>query len=277
LFPLYLKLTEPLDERTWIPFPFYSWVGGPAGSGWRLWPVYGRTVIGGESDTSYVGWPVYIRSVAHPGREEQVTTRISWPLFTTIESSRLESWSYAFLLLVLPLYTHTIDHAAGTETYGFPWPFWVYQLDRQSGERRSLRLTPFYQERVTPVARSVFYFWPFYRRHTGEGEDASYRRTDVLFVLYRDQSEGDGASRQRILSLLPLWTSRERGETASAQAPALFEGMFPKNDDVRRLYAPLYRLYGSETRAHETEREVLWRMWVFGRGKFRPPWYFSLD
>ena len=276
LFPLYLKLVEPLDERTWVPFPFYSWVDGREGSGWRLWPIYGRTILGGESETTYIGWPLYIRSVVHPGRDGQVTTRISWPLYSTIESPKLESRSYVYLL-VLPLYTHTIDRKADTETYGFPWPFWVYEIDRKTGERQSLRLAPFYQDRRTDSMRSVFYLWPVYRHRIGRGEATPYERTDLFLVFYRDQSEDAQPKRQHISALVPLWVSREDGDTSSTQVPTLFDGLLPKNEDLQRLYAPLYRVYGSEIHGREIERDVLWRMWVWGGGKFRPPWYFSLD
>ena len=132
-----------------------------------------------------------------------VTTRISWPFFSSIDGPLVHSRSYGFLP-ILPLYTETIDLKTDTETTGFPWPFWTVQRDRKTGERLSLRLTPFYEDRRTATMESAFYLWPFYRHHSGLGEDASYRRTDVLFLLYRDQHEGEGQNSRDTLALVPL-------------------------------------------------------------------------
>jgi hypothetical protein len=276
LFPLFLKLYEPLYERTWLPFPFLSRVGGRAGSGLRVWPLWGHTVLGADFESRYVGWPFSIRAVEHPGREDQVTTRISWPFFSSIDGPRIHSRSYAFLL-IFPLYTKTVDLKSDREMTGFPWPFWTVERDRKTGERLTLRLTPFYEDRRTATMESVFYLWPFYRRHTGLGEDASYRRTDVLFLIYRDQHEGEGESARQIRALVPLWVSRSDPGGGDAQGLALLDGLFPTNEALQRLYAPLYRLYGQRSRNGAAEHDLLWRMWSWGDGKLRPPWYWSLE
>jgi hypothetical protein len=276
LFPLFLKLYEPLYEKTWLPFPLLSRVGGRAGTGFRVWPLWGHTALGADYESRYVAWPFYIRAVEHPGREGQVTTRISWPFFSSIDGPRLQSRSYGFLL-IFPLYTETVDLKSDTETTGFPWPFWTVERDRKTGERLTLRLTPFYQYRRTATMESVFYLWPFYRRHTGLGEDASYRRTDSMFVIYRDQYEGEGATTRHIRALVPFWVSRSDRDNGDAQGLALLDGLFPTNEALARLYAPLYRLYGRRSRDGATEHDILWRMWSWGDGKLRPPWYWSLD
>jgi hypothetical protein len=276
LFPLFLKLHEPLYDRTWLPFPFLSRVGGRAGAGLRVWPLWGHTVLGADYESRYVGWPFYIRAIEHPGREGEVTTRISWPFFSSIDGPRVHSRSYGFLL-IFPLYTETVDLKSDTETTGFPWPFWTVERDRKTGERLGLRLTPFYEDRRTATMESVFYLWPFYRRHTGLGDDAEYRRTDVLFLFYRDQHEGAGPSARHIRALVPLWVSRSGRDGGDAQSLALLDGIFPTNEALERLYAPLYRLYGQRSRDGATEHDLLWRMWSWGDGKLRPPWYLSLE
>lgn len=278
LFPLYLRLEEPMWRRTWLPFPFFSRVGGPAGEGTRVWPIYGHTRLGSQYESSYLGWPFSIRAVAHPGHPDQATTRIAWPFFSAVDSPSVQSRSYAFLpLVVLPLYTHTIDRTTNSEITGFPWPVWMTQDDLTSGERRSTRYTPIYERRVTGTMTSIFYAWPFYRRREGRGDDAGYRRTDVLFVLYRDQIEGEGDRREQTRVLLPFWIARDGRDDGDAQALALLDGVFPKNETLRTSWAPLYRLYGSERHGDETRHDLLWRFVVWGGGKLRPPWYLSRD
>lgn len=276
LFPLYLRLVEPLYERTWLPFPFVSWTGGRAGSGWRLWPVYGHTSRGREVETTFVAWPAYIRQDLHVGNEGQVTNRISWPLFSSIDGPDLESRSYGFLLL-FPLYTHTLDRRGDKETFGFPWPLWTFQRSLKSGEFRSLRFAPFFQDRRTESLRSVFVLWPLYRHRTGSGEDAKYERSDFLLLLYRNQSESQGPGELHTRVLFPFWVSRNGPSGGRVQVITLADGLLPKNDKIETLYAPLYRLYGSETAGDRSSHDLLWKMWEWGGGKFRPPWYFSLD
>lgn len=269
LFPLYLRIEQPLYERTWLPFPFLSRVGGRAGDGFRAWPIYGHTVLGADYESRYVGWPFYIRGVEHPGRPDETVTRISWPLFSSLDGPLLHSRSYGFLL-ILPLYTRTIDLKNDTEIQGFPWPAWVRQTDLKTGRRLSLRLMPFYAERRTQTMESAFYLWPFYRRHTGLGSLAGYERRDVLFFLYRDQTEGEGDTRLETRALVPLWISRTPGDS---QALTLLDGILPKNETLQRAYAPLYRLYGTNA----GRSDLLWGMWTWGDGKIRPPWYWSDD
>ena len=37
------------------------------------------------------------------------------------------------------------------------------------------------------------------------------------------------------------------------------------------------RLYGQRSRNGAAEHDLLWRMWSWGDGKLRPPWYWSLE
>jgi hypothetical protein len=269
LFPLYLRIEQPLYDRTWLPFPFFSRVGGRAGKGFRAWPIYGHTVLGADYESSYIAWPFYIRGVEHPGRPDETVTRISWPLFSSLDGPLVHSRSYGFLI-ILPLYTRTIDLKSDTEIRGFPWPAWVQQTDLKTGKRLSLRLLPFYEERRTQTMESAFYLWPFYRRRTGLGSLAGYERRDVLFFLYRDQTEAQGDARLETRALVPLWISRTPGDS---QALTLLDGILPKNETLQRAHAPLYRLYGTNA----GESDLLWGMWTWGDGKIRPPWYWSND
>jgi len=272
LFPLFLKLSEPLYERTWLPFPFFSRVGGRSGEGLRVWPIYGHTILGAEYESKYVAWPLYIRAVEHPGREGAVTTRISWPLFSTLDGPTLHSASYAFLLL-LPLYTHTIDLTSNTEIKGFPWPFWTTQTDRKTGRRLSLRLTPIYEERRTASLESTFYAWPFYRHRTGLGDSAGYERTDVLFVFYRDETQPTDPP-LHVRALVPLGVWRRPGD---GQLITLADGLLPYNETLRALYAPLYRVFGRTIDETGSHYDLWWRMWTWSGGKLVPPWYLSFD
>jgi len=60
-----------------------------------------------------------------------------------------------------------------------------------------------------------------------------YRRSDVLFLFYRDQIEGETPSRGHIRALVPLWVSREENGAGEGQSFALLDGLFPKNETLK--------------------------------------------
>jgi hypothetical protein len=268
LFPLFLRLSDPLYERTWLPFPFVSWASGALGRGIRLWPLYGRTLVGERSETLYFAWPFYLRRIERTDREDRIETRILWPLASRLEGSTVESRSYGFLLF-LPLWTRTVDRASDTETLGFPWPAWVLQRSLATGERLSLRLAPFYQDRRDPTLRSVFYLWPLYRRREGLGEDSGERRRDVLFVVFREESSR--AARRRVRVVLPFWVSRWEGERGRGQSPALLDGVLPWNEEIVESWSPLWRVFEVRRDGPDERVEPFWGMWERRRGRWRPP------
>lgn len=278
LFPLWLRLSEGRHRRTWIGFPFLSRIVGPGAKGLRLWPIYGYTRLGRHERSTYVLWPLYVRRVLHPEAPVPTTHRISWPLFTSIESPTVRSRAYSFLPFgLLPLYTHTVDRDAGTETFGFPWPFWILHRDLETGERRALRFAPFWGERETPSLRSRFFLWPLYRWRRGLGADAGYEREDVLVFLYRDRSEGEGAIRRRTRVLFPLVVERHRGRDRRIQGLTSLDGILPGNPELEEMWAPLVRLWGWEERDGERQGDVLWGMFRWGPDGVRPPLFLSTD
>lgn len=274
LFPLFLEIEEPLVARSWFPFPFLSVVHGPAGDGFRLWPIYGHTRLGAARETTFIGWPFYVYDVERPARDDRVTTLIRWPFFSIVEGPDIDSRIYGFLI-IFPIYTHTIDRKNDLETWGFPWPVWLEQRKLSTGERLTIRYAPVYQDRRTAVQRSVFYMWPFYRHRLGLGDDPTFERTDVMFLLYRDQHEGEGATRLHTRVYFPLSVSRTTRDRERSQSITFLDGLFPKNEKLEELWAPLYRIYGYERDDSGTRRDLLWRAIEWGDGGLRLPWSLS--
>jgi hypothetical protein len=243
LFPAYLELTEPLSRRSWAPFPFVGWSGGILGNGWRLWPVYGRQETGSGDLFQYFLWPFYIRDERHRTTPEPEVREVITPLYTRLDSATEHSRTYGLL------FTHTTDLKENTESWGFPWPLWVWQTRLDSGETLSLRLAPFYQDRHQGALHSRFYLWPIYRSRTIEEADYSWMRRDFLLVLGRYSKEEFLAppSSRTVSTLFPLWRLTETDGTRRQSVPALLDALFPHNETIRSLYAPLWSLYDVDT------------------------------
>jgi hypothetical protein len=254
LFPFYLHLREPLIERTWVPFPFAGWTGGTLGRGWRLWPFYGWQEKGEQERFEYVMWPFYIvheRHFTRPDRERRV---ISGLFYWRTDSPDVESRSYAG-----PFLTHTIDHKAHTDTWGFPWPFWVSRRDLITGERTAFRIAPFYEDTHLGNVHSHFILWPVYRWRTQAVGAYEFRRSDVLLVLYRhiEEAQPEYGRTRRLRTLFPALVARSDEEGSELSAPALLDALYPHNPAIKRLYAPLWQLY---TRTQEADRAPHWSL-----------------
>jgi hypothetical protein len=253
-FPLYLRLQEPLRVRTWAPFPFVGWSGGTLGRGYRLWPVYGWDQNGEVDRMRYVLWPFYITQDRHFTRPESEHRLLVFPFYARLDSPAKENRSYAG-----PFFTHTIDREAHTDTWGFPWPFWVSQRDLTTGRRTALRLAPFYEDTHLGGVHKQFVMWPVYRWETQEAEAYRYRRSDVLFVVYRNIAEvqSDPDHRRHLRTLFPLYRADEQDGENELSTLAVLDALFPRNETIRRLYAPLWQLY---TRQADGTRAARWSL-----------------
>ena len=91
-FPAYVRLEEPGVERKYYAF-FVSTVGGPLGSGARVFPFWADTRVAGRQETRYVMWPFHIRTrrlLPGEGWEER---RLDEPVYAAIDGPTSSSSS----------------------------------------------------------------------------------------------------------------------------------------------------------------------------------------
>ena len=243
VFPLYLRLEQPLVQRTWKPFPFYERTEGTLGRGYRFWPIYGWEEQGEEKRFTYVLWPFYISSERHFTRPEREHTLVSFPFFSRSDAPNVHSRSY-----LGPFFTHTVDQSAHTETWGFPWPLWVSQRNLETGERTSLRLAPFYGNSRLGAVQRGFVLWPAYRWQGQEDDAYQYHRNDVLLVLGRkiDELQPQYNRERHLLTMFPLVRATDEDRNTHVSTLSLLDALFPHNRTIARLYAPLWQLYSAD-------------------------------
>jgi hypothetical protein len=274
-FPLYLRLQSKLVERTWLPFPFVSWTGGTLGRGYRLWPFYGWEQDGDLERFTYVLWPLYISHDLHFTRPEREQRRILFPFYAGVDSATRRSRGYGTVFL-----THTVDQQAHTETWGFPWPFWVSQRNLRTGERTTLRFAPFYGYARFGDRRSRFWMWPVYRWSTQEVGAYRHTRSDVLFVLFRNIEEVqlERHHHRRLQTLFPLYRAATDDGASEVSAPALLDALVPRNATVQQVYAPWWRLYHWQQDGERPPRwSLLWDLVSSDGVHTRYPVYVNLS
>jgi len=272
MFPFYLRLQQPLVERTWMPFPFYSRTGGVLGRGYRIWPFYGWDQVGEQTRFRYVMWPFYIAYESHftlPERERRV---VSIPFFARTDSPTLRSRSYGMF------FTHTVDRNAHTDTWGFPWPLWMSQRDLNTGERTSLRIAPFYGHSHLGNVHRRFVMWPVWRWKTQEEGAYRYSRSDVLLVLERNIHEVqlDQNHEGRLRTLFPLYRDQAADQDSEFATLAVLDAIYPRNAVIKRLYGPLWQLYTREQHSEQAPRwSLLWDLISSDGKQLRYPVYWD--
>jgi hypothetical protein len=250
-FPAYLRLRQPFVDRQYLPFPFVGTVGGELGSGHSVWPFYGRTTIGTTTDSGFVLWPLYMWESRHDesGSEERFT---SFPFYSRVSGPRRERTAYGTIVWV-----HAIDRDAEQESWAFPWPLWMYE--RSATQRHLLRLWPLYENsRQRPP--DSFSLPALYRYRTFGDAGFEWSRGDGLFFVFRNEhSMNRGQKTERhIEGVLPIYGAVRDEAYEQGGAPALLDGIWPENDAVRSLFAPLWQAYAWEGPLGEPRWSIAW-------------------
>src|SRR6185295_973306 len=273
-FPAWVRLEEPGVERTYYAF-FVSTVGGPLGSGARVFPFWADTRVAGKQETRWVMWPFHIRTrrlIPGEGWEER---RLDLPVYAAIDGPTRQTRAWGLFAHV-----HTIDTKQGYESTGAPWPFVVRERALGDTEYRTWRVFPFYGRSDNRGIATHFYAWPAYREKTQEVDDFHYRRQDVGLVLWRRQEQRNAASghSEELLTTFPALRSQREDERFFGQVPALADSLLPKNRGVLALWAPLYGLWRWDTRPDGTrDWNAAYGLVAREDGRLRGPWYFELD
>lgn len=271
-FPGYLRLRQPLVDRRYLLFPFFGTVGGPLGSGYRVWPLYGRKTFGATYDSGFVLWPFYVWET-RTERGESEERLVSFPFYSRVRGPARASTAYGTIF-----YVHTFDRAAAEESWGFPWPLWVYEKSTATDERMTLRLFPFYQSRRQGQLDARFVAWPLWRERRFSDDGVRYTRTDGLLVLYRDEERTNVArgTTTRLRTLFPAYRDERDDDVAQGGAPALLDAILPQNLAVRELYAPLWQVYAWDGPVQAPRWSVAWGALTHAHDTTTYPWRFEL-
>ena len=274
MFPAYLRLVEPDVERRWYGFPFVSTVGGSAGSGFRLFPVWGHTEIAGRQRTRWIAWPFHIRTERLVPGYGWEARRIDAPVYAAIDGAGRQTRAYGLFA-----YVHTIDERRGIEQTAAPWPFFVRQRRLGETDYEVWRAFPVYGRSDVGGISSRLYAWPAYRTKRQDVDDFHYERRDVGLVVWRSQEQENTQSgrRLRLTTLFPVLRSEDDDARHFGQTPALVDSLLPRNRGILSLWAPLWGVYRWDTGpGGETDWNLLWGLAAREHGRLLGPVHFDL-
>jgi hypothetical protein len=272
-FPLHLELADADARRTWIPFPFLSFVDGPRAHGVRLFPFYGTTTIADREDSGFALWPfvTWDDRTTDAGVERR---RVYFPALATIDGPERTTRGYG-----LVGYVHTIDRRRGTETIGSPWPLVVRERALGADEYDTWRIFPLYGRARDAGIERRFYLWPSYRTLVQDQGTFHFRRRDAMLILWRSERSWDDASgrAQGLSTLAPLWRIDEMDGRTYGQVPAPLDSLVPYARGVRALWAPLTAVVQWADDERSTDWSVLFGLVGRRHGRLHGPWYVHRD
>lgn len=268
-FPLFARVEADSSgsSRTWAPFPFLSVRGGPAGSGFSLWPLLGWHHAASERST-YVLWPLFVSSTETRAGGETEESLLLGPLYWRLDSpSRRSRGVLGF--------GHTADSRREEERWDFPWPLWHFDRGRDY-ERLSLR--PFFVASRTPAVSTGTALWPLYHWQTQTVDGERHAHREILLGLWQrtTRSKASGAASEA-QTLFPFYRYHRGAASSRFVTPAVLDALFPKSAAVRELYAPLWQLFSIRSRHERTDWNLLWGALAGEDGDLQYPFAWHFD
>ncbi|MDT8441961.1 MAG: hypothetical protein RQ723_09915 [Desulfuromonadales bacterium] len=237
LFPFYSR-TEKGERRVENVFwPFFARISGPQESGFKVWPLYGQTEQPEREKRTFFLWPLGFTETrwSPSGAAERQGGFL--PFFYWRESV-----DESYRSLLWPFFNFKEDRRRDYREWNFPWPL----VRTLRGETRfGNRFLPLYADETLEQVRRRWYLWPVVNIDSLQSDLVERSETRLLYFLYRDLAErvpDTGAQRRRILCW-PLFGLQQENGLSHLHALALLEPLLPDNENIVRLWAPLWRVY----------------------------------
>lgn len=256
LFPLYARTVNEGVRTTHLPWPIVARWSGPEQSGWHLWPLVGRDVRPGRFDKTFILWPLGFAHDLDQDTENPKRVRLFLPFYSLLRSPQRDETT-----ILWPFFSKITDRGEAYEEWYLPWP--IVQVAR--GEtRRITRVWPLYSTAVRGSRIDESVLWPLYVTERDDREDVRLTRHRILYYLVQDAREElpeEGGSRHR-LDVWPLFIYEAEGEAAAFQTLALLESFLPRDNALRRSWAPLWTLFRYERGPDgHTVSSLLWNLY----------------
>jgi hypothetical protein len=261
LFPLYARIEKRGAVTMLTPWPFIQTTRGSE-RGFALWPLFGWREKPHEFHRRYLLWPLIWNNTHQPPPEAPPGAAPSHqsgflPFYTSSTRPGFTDRNFAWPFFG---YTDRSRPYRYHETRYF-WPFLV----QGRGEHRSVnRWGPFYTHSLVKGVDKTWVLWPVWRHSEWTDANIAQAKTQLLFFLYwsleQRSTTNPAAAPAEKTHLWPLFSAWDNGAgRRQFQLFSPFEVFFPRNDEVRQAWTPLFALYRSDQRAPGyTRHELLW-------------------
>lgn len=270
MFPLYSHTERDgtyVDNYLW---PFLARIRGatPEETGFKIWPLYGRSENPNVYRKSMFLWPFWISEDLHQNSDNPTTLRYSFPWYLYSESPFIKQRT-----LLWPFFYYVDDRKIGYTTWTFPWPLFSYT----KGEgRHGYKALPLISDMTINSKRTRNYLWPIFRIEDQQFGTISQRRSRVLFFLFTDMVEKENTTdREHLHRTLfwPLFGYRQEKGVSHFYTLALLEPIFQHSDSIVRSWSPLWRIYQRKwDNQGNSVSSLLWNLFWHEKGEKGVAW-----
>ena len=237
LFPLYSRTergTRRVDNVLW---PFFARISGEDESGYKFWPIYGKSSKTGVYRKKFFLWPIFFSESRKLDSDNPEEIRAAWPFYISRESPEK-----SFTAVLWPFFYKFENRVKGYEEWNLPWPL---VRVTEGEDYHGLKLLPFFADETMDVKRQRWYLWPIYKIEEMDTELIQRRRDRVLFFLYSDtrESKWETGDSMRRINFWPLFGYNRKNGVSHFHVLSLIEPFFPENESIERLWSPLWRIY----------------------------------
>jgi hypothetical protein len=286
LFPLFGQSVDGETKSTVILWPFYRRALGPRDDQFRLWPFYGRHIREGRWEKRFIAWPFWTQSkhtkpgsegsgwVLFPiyGRSDTGTSKLRMVIPPFFQYAR---WRDGYRVRApWPLIEWSRDGADYKRKF---WP--LASTKRIGGTRRSYVLWPFFWRTVVERSgvvdtrhRAVPFLYSSNQRLTPEARPEQKSGQDLmLWPLFDYRRRGERSSTRMLYlwplrrtrgvdrSWAPLWTLFSREQAGDRKETEVLWGMYRHSRDTESRRLSLFPLasWGKDSQNDEAGWDLL--------------------
>ena len=253
MFPLYARAKVKDRVANHVLWPIFSFINGPGDSGFRVWPLYGRSLKEGRYDRTFWLWPFFHvqENFLGGGGEEPERMFMFWPFF-----GRSRRGTFEANTVLWPFFGYSEDSRnGGMWALDAPWLFVRFQ--KGPGEFERKRVWPIFGWLKTPGFTSFTFLWPL--GHVIEEDNDQFEKKSYWFFpiwQWEDRKDKKTGREDRWRKLWPVAQFESQGEAQRGSFPAL--DPFPPNQLYDRHYGWLTKLWEWENGFGGIRRERSW-------------------
>lgn len=258
-FPLYVQAEKARDLRiTYTPWPVVRRIDGGKHRGFEVWPLYGERARADDYRKRFLLWPLFYKHETGLGAPVPDVKIGALPFYTRETGPGYESATFVWPFFG---YTHRREPARYDETRYF-WPFLV----QGRGEQKYVnRWAPIYTHSNVKGYEKTWLLWPLWRTARWEDAGVAQQRDQLLFFLWWSLEQRSltnpaaaPASKRHLWPILSTWDNGAGRRQVQVFSP--LEVFFPRNEQVRQLYTPLFAVWRYDERGpDERQWSLLWR------------------
>jgi hypothetical protein len=264
LFPLYGRFQKRERVEWDAPWPFVRTFRGGGHSGFALWPLFGWHNQAGVARAHYYLWPLIYKDESHLDEPVPSVSLGVLPFYAVDRRPGSVSETYLW-----PFFGYT-DRTAPYRYHETRW-FWPLFVQGRGDDRYINRWAPFYTHSVIKGDGKTWVLWPLWRQQTWTEDGLMQKKSQLLYFVYWSLQQRSAtnaalapAEKTHFWPLLSVWDNGAGRRQLQVLNP--LEVFFPRNEQVRLAYSPLFALYRYDRRVPgDVRHSFLWDAITFER------------